>query len=275
MGAVYSVTLKIKYNSEDAVINATQEFINANSGHAVFDEDYSSLLSTIQIILPERGFTLHEQTDNYLSCDCDFDASYGWESVMQDWFNSLVQSFAVQDGSTIMIYPDSGWETATAKNGTAYWRENEGGSWAVGPDGYPFQNQRTSQATVYEEQADAVPMQVDDPELQQAIDFLNAYGESEFEHICIDENTDLSDVGLMYTTAGDNGEHEVQASADLKNCTLKYYVDGNLEGQDDFGSLSEMIDLLSSTDVALVGIFDWLYGKCCDFIDWDSESEDY
>ena len=44
------------------------------------------------------------------------------------------------------------------------------------------------------------PMIVDDPELQEAIDLINDYTLSEFEHIGIIEGDDLSRIGLMYTT---------------------------------------------------------------------------
>lgn len=263
MGAVYDVSLKLYYNDEQDVINATQAFIAANSGHAVFHEDYSSLISTIQIILPKRGFYLDTQTDNYISCNCGFDASYGWESVMQDWFNSIATDGAVLNNSTIRISPDSGWERGVLQDGTVHWTENEGGKWGIGAEGYPFQYPERNQASVPQvEEREYIPMTVDDPLLQEAINAINDYCYKEFDHIGVEEGDDLSDIGVMYSTAGDDDDHEVQVTLDLVNFKVKYYVDQEFVGEDDYGSLQNMLDqVLKYLD------FDNLYGDCCDYID--------
>ena len=40
--------------------------------------------------------------------------------------------------------------------------------------------------------------------------------------------TDLHHVGLAYSTAGDNDEHEIQVEADLIDYAINYYADGVL-----------------------------------------------
>ena len=267
MGAVYDITLKIKFNNEQAVIDATRSFVDANSDYARFsDVDYSSIISAIQIILPKRGFYLKEQTDNYVDCNCGFDASYGWESIMQDWFNYLVETSAVLDHSTIAIYPDSGWEKGVAESGTVHWVSDEGFKWGAGANPYEVEVPERPSYPV-DERPEQVPMTVDDPELQEVIDLINDYGEEEFDHIIVTEGNDLSDIGLMYTTAeNDMYEWDVQASVDLLNRKILYYVNGELKGEDTYPSLAAMID-----DSWAWLDFDNLYSNCCDYIDWDKD----
>lgn len=268
MGAVYDITLKIKFNNEQDVIDATRSFVDANSDYARFsDVDYSSIISAIQIILPKRGFYLREQTDNYIDCNCGFDASYGWESVMQDWFNYLVETSAVLDHSTIAIYPDSGWEKGVAESGTVHWVSDEGFKWGAGANPYEVEIPERPAYPV-DERPEPVPMTVDDPELQRAIDCINEYCEDEFGHIGVEVDDDLSDLGLLYTFAGENDEWDCQVSADLINNKILYYINGDLKGEDTYSSLSDMIDN------ALVDLnWDDLYSNCCDYIDWDEESD--
>ena len=261
MGAVYDVELKLKYASEQSVIDATKAFVNANSGYVKFsDIDYSTMESAIQIILPRRGFHINSQANNYIDCNCGFDASYGWESVMQDWFNSLVADYAVQDNSTITIYPDSGWETGVAKGGTAHWENDEGYTWGEGQDAYPVQEPDRPVYTKPEKPV-LVPMVVDDQELQEAINLINDYCEGEFDHIGIDENTNLADVGLMYSTAGDEDQVELQVTVDLDNLEMRYEVNGELRHTDKYSSLRQLItDELERLD------FNDLYAYVVDFV---------
>jgi len=267
MGAVYNVELTILFNNEQDVIDATQAFVDAHSHFAVFSNvDYSSIISAIQIILPERGFHITNHTATSLECDCGFNASYGWESIMQDWFNYLVETSAVLDRSTIAIYPDSGWEKGVAKSNTVHWVNDEGFKWGAGADAYEVQI--PEKPTYYrQEEPERIPMVVDDSELQEVIDLINDYGEDEFDHIIVTEDSNLSDIGLMYTTAeNDEYEWDVQASVDLLNHKILYYVNDELKGEDTYPSLAAMID---ESRVWLD--FGNLYSNCCDYIDWDKD----
>jgi hypothetical protein len=51
----------------------------------------------------------------------DFDASYGWESVMMEAFEDI--SPFLEDGSFIKIWPDYGCDYGIVENGTCVWRE--------------------------------------------------------------------------------------------------------------------------------------------------------
>jgi len=49
----------------------------------------------------------------------DFDASYGWESLMMDAFETIAPYLA--DDSVIKILPDSGCDHGTVRNGKCKW----------------------------------------------------------------------------------------------------------------------------------------------------------
>lgn len=120
------------------------------------------------------------------------------------------------------------------------------------------------------------PMIVDDPELQEAIDLINDYTLSEFEHIGIIEGDDLSRIGLMYTTdendSADEPDYmvELQVEADLINKTINYFVNHDLRHQDKFNSYAEMNEALEYLN------FDYMYGECLDYVtDQDREDSQY
>ena len=242
MGAVYDVVLKIKYSSEQDVISATKAFVEANSGHARFsDVDYSSIVSAIQIILPKRGFNLNNQTDNSIDCDCGFDASYGWEAVMQDWFDSIAP--VLKDGSEFKIYPDNGYYSGIVNNGKVSWSD----------------------------------LEEDDGDLEYALDLINQYLLDEFDHGVADD-ADLSDIGLMYTTDGGDNEVELEVTADLNKYQINYYVNGELRHTDNYDDLQDMIES-ELEHWSYGGVFDALYEECLQYTkksDYDPEvSQDY
>lgn len=101
--------------------------------------------------------------------------------------------------------------------------------------------------------------------LQEAIDYINEFTEYEYGDIAITEGDNLSDVGIMFTYAGDDDEYVTEVSVNLIDYTISYFVNGEMVEQDKFSSLSEMNDTLSRLS------FDWLYHTCCSHIDWDEE----
>lgn len=255
MGAVYNVELTLSYASEQEVIAATEAYVNANPLGARFsDVDYSSIVSAIQILLPKRGFQVSNQTDNSITCDCGFDASYGWFSVMCAWFEALAP--VVDDGSTIKIWPDSGYTVGVVTGDTVEWNSSEDDD--VPDDYYDG-----------DAESDAEGMKVDDPELQQAIDYLNDYSLDEFGTLAVEEGDDLTDIGLMHTTDGDNNEVELQVTVDLINPAINYYVNGELRYADTYNDLQALISALGQ--IGLFGIFEGLYSECLGY----TEPEDY
>ena len=60
-----------------------------------------------------------------------------------------------------------------------------------------------------------------------------------------DESTDFSDlsnIGLVYTTLGDEGEHEFQVTANLVDQSVSYSIDGEIVRTDIYDSLADMIE---------------------------------
>lgn len=103
--------------------------------------------------------------------------------------------------------------------------------------------------------------------LQEALQLINDYCNEEYlapdddELYDVGKDADLSDIGVMYTTAGDSNEVSLEISADLENYTMNYYVNGELRHTDKFKDLQDFIDrALSSLD------FDSLYSTALDYV---------
>jgi len=91
-------------------------------------------------------------------------------------------------------------------------------------------------------------------DLQRAIDCINEYNYYEFydqyspswkdEHDydgnVLTKDDNLSEVGLMFTTNGE--DTELQVSVNLLDPKMLYYVDGQLIHTEKYGSLAELID---------------------------------
>lgn len=102
---------------------------------------------------------------------------------------------------------------------------------------------------------------------QEALQLINDYCNEEYlapddeELYDVGKDADLSDIGIMYTTAGDSNEVSLEISADLENYTMNYYVNGELRHTDKFKDLQDFIDrALSSLD------FDSLYSTALDYV---------
>lgn len=103
--------------------------------------------------------------------------------------------------------------------------------------------------------------------LQEALQLINDYCNEEYlapdddELYDVSKDADLSDIGVMYTTAGDSNEVSLEISADLENFTMNYYVNGELRHTDKFKDLQDFINrALSSLD------FDSLYSTALDYV---------
>ena len=77
--------------------------------------------------------------------------------------------------------------------------------------------------------------------LDKAKALIDEYCRTEFEREEGADYTDLSDVGVAYTTTED-GRHEVQANIDLLGFSIKTYVDNTLVREEKYESLEDMIE---------------------------------
>ena len=123
MGACYSVTLKVNVLDMPGAIKALNEHIVKDTSvdysldeyaaegitTETFDDLMKILLADLQqgiFVYQEGKFTIYES---------DFNASYGWERIMMEWFEVLAPFLA--NGSQMLIYPDSDYDKLVIKNG--------------------------------------------------------------------------------------------------------------------------------------------------------------
>ena len=256
MSAVYSVSLDLKFSAPGYVISATHRFVDNYGSGAVFsDVDYSSIRKAVEIILPERGMIVKEDSIGRFACECDFEASYGWESVMTDWFNYISQVQAVCNDSSIKIWPDEGWISGVTYNSGVQWKSDDNSEWYRTASGVTVPPVETVEIHKYTS---------DDPEIQHVLDVINEYLMDEFG-IVVEDSEDLTDIGLMYTTAGDDNEYELQVSANILEPSVSYYIDGELVDKDDFFDAEALAEYLSAMN------FDSYYSACVQHIDWGDE----
>ena len=125
MGACYDVTLKVKVLDEKGAIKALNEHIENDTRtyysldeyakEGITTETFNDLMriflagwkgQEVKISKCSNGFTVYENS---------FNASYGWESVMMEMFETLTPF--LEDGSKLIIYPDSDYDELIVENG--------------------------------------------------------------------------------------------------------------------------------------------------------------
>ena len=124
MGACYSVTLKVKVLDEKGAIKALNEHIKNDERtyynleeyetRSITTETFDDLMKIFLADYPRQEVTI-TQAKVYRWYENDFNASYGWESVMMEMFETI--SPYVKDGSELLIYPDSDYDKLIVKNG--------------------------------------------------------------------------------------------------------------------------------------------------------------
>ena len=124
MGACYYVKLAVKPIDQLGAINALNEHIK-NDKHANYSLDKYAEQGIITNTFDDlmRIFLAgweNQKVDinissNFTTYENEFNASYGWETVMIDMFHTLAPF--VMDGSKLLIYPDSDYDELIVKNG--------------------------------------------------------------------------------------------------------------------------------------------------------------
>lgn len=129
MGQTYSVNLKVKFRDEDKAKEALQQKISrAKAEHTNYNLDHfkelgigtDTLTDLMGIFFGGWKGVLH-QTPVGNCLYADFDASYGWETVMMEAFEEI--SPFLEKGSEIRIWPDHGCDYGVVENGTCVWKE--------------------------------------------------------------------------------------------------------------------------------------------------------
>ena len=131
MGQCYSVEIKARFMDEDGAKKALQakldrheeDHVNYNLDHFTGELGLStdSLHDLMGIFFGGwKGKLETAPAPGYRDwLFADFDASYGWESLMMDAFEVIAPYLA--DGSVIKIYPDSGCAHGTVRKGKCKW----------------------------------------------------------------------------------------------------------------------------------------------------------
>lgn len=120
MGACYSVNLKVNIKDEKGVIKALNEHMN-NYTRAVYENAKAETFDDLMRILfadHQRKVDIWEEK-KWRCYENDFDASYGWESVMLEWFEVMAPFLG--DGSRLVIYPDNGRDEVVVRDGKYVW----------------------------------------------------------------------------------------------------------------------------------------------------------
>ena len=125
MGQCYTTYLRVKFADERGAVKAVQErLIGMGEDIEQLSRDNGLDYNSVDGILRhyysnwENGHTWTRSTDPDVLCG-DFDASYGWESVMIEVFELLAPY--LQDGSELKIYPDSDYDYLVVRGGKAEW----------------------------------------------------------------------------------------------------------------------------------------------------------
>lgn len=123
MGACYSVTVKVNLTDENGAIKALNNHIKNSNGVNYSLDKYASIGVTpdtfdglMKILLAnhqqELSIVKKRKFTYYDSC---FNASYGWEGIMIEWFYVLAPFIA--NGSEMLIYPDDDYDKLVIRNG--------------------------------------------------------------------------------------------------------------------------------------------------------------
>lgn len=123
MGACYSVNVKVQLVDEADAIKALNEHIvndirtnyslDKYAACGVTTETFDDLM---RILLADvQGDVSIDKKGKFTIYDNGFNASYGWERVMMEWFEVLAPFLA--DGSQMLIYPDEDYDKLVIKNG--------------------------------------------------------------------------------------------------------------------------------------------------------------
>ena len=114
MGQCYSVYLKVKVKDEKEFVRLSAEklrgkFLGLDIREDCFvGHDLATPLGNIKFVLAshQHNFDVMTNDNGWPVYRSDFDASYSWELVLEEWF--LAVASTLEDGSEIEVYPDEG-----------------------------------------------------------------------------------------------------------------------------------------------------------------------
>ena len=124
MGACYSVTLKVNVLDIPGAIKALNDHITNDTRsnysleeyaqHGITTETFDDLMRIFLAGWPGQAIDI-QYDDEFTTYENGFNASYGWECVMMDMFETLAPFVA--DGSDFYISIDNDYDKLVIKNG--------------------------------------------------------------------------------------------------------------------------------------------------------------
>lgn len=226
MGAVYSVNISLTCidveKDSQKIVDGTKDFLNSNnlSKYANFND----VEDAIKAILPDQGsFTFKTSYDRYISASSGFDASYSWETIINDWFSNVIAPI-VMIGSKIDVYPDEGHYVGVVAGDHEV-------SW-----------------TNFDDSEDEDELELIDDPLEKCIAIIENYLSNEFDDNDPIDRSKLDNIGLLFTTADlkDDEDTDLQVSVDLVNNRMIYEIWGEYSTTEtkQFNSTEELCDYL-------------------------------
>lgn len=117
MGAVYHVEAKIKLKDEQAAITALNQHIKNDTRteynlktfekYGIVPDTFDHLMRIFLAGYREGSFRITKQKPVVYYYQNSFEASYGWESVLVEMFQTLTPY--IDNGSFLKIWPDNGY----------------------------------------------------------------------------------------------------------------------------------------------------------------------
>lgn len=129
MGQVYDVRGKFHFRNVEAARKATEQWAQESHIQLSLEKfrgegvDTNTLRGLVQAVFAGwkcTPFRFVGHSNGRFDIENRFNASYGWELVMVEWFEVMAPH--LYDNSSLSIYPDSGYEMLTIKNGNVEWK---------------------------------------------------------------------------------------------------------------------------------------------------------
>ena len=124
MGACYSVTIKVNVTDVPSAIKALNDHITNDTRsnysleeyakHGITTETFDDLMRIFLAGWPGQEIDISKENE-FTVYDNGFNASYGWECVMMDMFETLAPF--VSEGSELYISIDNDYDKLVIKNG--------------------------------------------------------------------------------------------------------------------------------------------------------------
>ncbi len=111
MGQCYSVNIDLRYKDKANIEETLKRFIKSYNADYRLEKlklsgiTVDTLEGLLKITICEN-LKISSITENEISAYADFDASYGWETQMQEMFKAI--ALYLEKGSCIRIWPDNG-----------------------------------------------------------------------------------------------------------------------------------------------------------------------